>query len=218
MKQFKFNLPVSFKLGRTDRAKKKFQMNMNGYRNMRGEQLNNAKIRFKEEITDQLKECPVFDKPVKITYKWYPGQFGRADMDNVMAVMKKFFQDALVESDIMHDDDGSMIMMNVELVGHVDHDNPRVEAVIEELSDDYVALNSMECQYEQFLIRKAEELCEELREDGCAIFEADLFRSHFNITGKLNKKAIGAALFDWFGFKDFVHKRQGKYLILSNCK
>ena len=47
-----------------------------------------------------------------------------------MGTVKKFFQDALVESGLIEDDNVNIIVGNSERYGGIDRSKPRVEAVV----------------------------------------------------------------------------------------
>lgn len=210
MKSFKFNLPLEVKLSKT--GKSKFIINMDHYVKIYRYSRNNAKILYKESIADQLAECPVFEKPIMIEYKWFPKIDNRADMDNVTGVLKKFFQDALTESGIIKDDDKRTLIKNVELVGHVDEFNPRVEATITELSDEYVAEHSVDAQLARFHEQLMKEFADELLEDKEAMIKTDIFKEQLNIEGKMLKKQVKNAIELTYGHKYVSHKRLGKYI------
>jgi Holliday junction resolvase RusA-like endonuclease len=55
------------------------------------------------------------------------------DLDNFIGTVKKFFQDALVESGLIEDDNIKFIISNSETYGGIDKENPRVEAEIIEV-------------------------------------------------------------------------------------
>ena len=94
-------------------------LSLNWYRNAHYQTSNNAKKKFKKMIQDQLDELPVFTGKISIHYEYYAKANNSPDLDNFVAVVKKFFQDALVECGRLEDD-------NVNL----DKKAPRVEAFI----------------------------------------------------------------------------------------
>lgn len=112
---------------------KDFILNLNNYRNTHYQTLNKTKINFKLHMQDQLDECPKFKAPVMIKYKLFPATKRLCDLDNVMAVQKKYLQDALAEAGIIEDDTYDILIRNVEEFGEIDRDNPRVEATIIQL-------------------------------------------------------------------------------------
>ena len=85
----------------------KSAITVNWYRNAHHQVSNKAKKKFKLLIQEHL--------------------------DNFIGTVKKFFQDALVESGLLVDDNVSFITSNSEYYGGIDKDHPRVEAVITKL-------------------------------------------------------------------------------------
>lgn len=213
MKQFKFNLPLRIRASKS--GKKFIAVNMNEYRNMHHHLHANLKTLYGYAIEEQLAECPVFDKPIMIEYTWFPGGDRRADMDNVTGVTKKYFQDCLVQSGKLKDDDKRSLLKNVEVVGHVDDDNPRIEAVVTELSDEYVAEHSVDAQLARHHQRLIEEFADDLLEDKEAMIKTEIFRSYFNIDGPMRKKQIKEVIEMNYGHKYIEHKRNGKYLYIG---
>jgi len=118
------------------RAKVLMKLNFNVFRNIHFQVKNNTKINFKKSIEDQLQKSPKFSGKIMITYKLFVESNRRSDIDNVMSVIKKYFQDALVESGVIIDDNYNHIVINMESFGGVDKDNPRVEATVAEIDDD----------------------------------------------------------------------------------
>lgn len=217
MKTQKFVLPLKVVLARKTVADKGFILNLNQYRNTFHITLNDAKIKFKQMIHDQLMDAHMMTGPIKATYKVFPASNAHGDLDNVTAVVKKFFQDALTEYEIIKDDTMDVISMNVELVGHVDSANPRVEVDLEELGDEWSAVNSMQAQLDAFRRETFETAYEELSGSGRCTINADLFKEYAKIS-TLNKKSIGTFLIENFGYKHFVVERNKKILNILDCK
>ncbi len=116
-------------------SKKNFILNMNNYRNTHYQSLNKAKINFKAMIADQLKDAPRFKGKVRVEYVLYPATRRLCDLDNVMAVHKKFGQDALVEFGVIEEDTYNILIENKESFGNIDKENPRVEATVIKVED-----------------------------------------------------------------------------------
>jgi len=110
---------------------KKFILNLNQYRNTHFIVLNKAKHEYKEEIASQL-EGLSFKPPIIVTYTLYPKTKRRTDLGNVLSIHQKFFEDALVESGCITDDDYHTIVQTLFKFGSVDPSNPRVEIKIVE--------------------------------------------------------------------------------------
>ena len=89
-----------------------------------------AKINFKKLIQDQLNQFDKIETPIKIKYTYYAKANNSPDLDNFVGTVKKFFQDALVESGLIQDDNVNFIIANSESYGGIDRNNPRVEAEV----------------------------------------------------------------------------------------
>ena len=109
---------------------KKGSINVNWYRNVHYHQSNQAKIKFKSLIQGQLDSFDPIDGQIKIKYTLFAKHNNSPDLDNFIGTVKKFFQDALVDSGLIEDDNVNIIVANSEYYGGVDKNNPRVEAEI----------------------------------------------------------------------------------------
>jgi len=124
---YKLNLPYFLQVG-----KKRYPCNLNTYRNAHYRLTNAMKKRFKHEVEDQIRELPPLEK-IQIHYKIYYENKRKFDIDNVMSVISKFAQDAIVETGILPDDNYEHIVKIAGSFGGVDKDNPRVEMWIKEV-------------------------------------------------------------------------------------
>jgi len=106
-------------------GRKKFYLNLNAYRNADYHTLNTAKKNYKAIMSEQILKLDKMDK-IHISYILYPKTKRLVDIDNVVSVHKKFFQDALVELGIIPDDDYTHVIGSSESFSHVDKDNSRV--------------------------------------------------------------------------------------------
>ena len=120
---YKFTLPL---YGVT----KKGAIAVNWYRNAHYHESDSAKKKFKKLIQDQLNQFDKIETPIKIKYTYYAQRNNSPDLDNFVGTVKKFFQDALVESGLIEDDNVNFIVSNSETYGGIDKLNPRVEAEI----------------------------------------------------------------------------------------
>ena len=123
---YKFTLPL---YGVT----KKGAISMNWYRNAHYQSTNAAKKKFKRLIKSQLNQFDEIQAPIKIKYTYYAQRNNSPDLDNFVAIVRKFFQDALVEHGLIEDDNVNFIVANSESYGGIDKDNPRVEAEVIEV-------------------------------------------------------------------------------------
>ncbi len=120
---YRFTLPI---FG----VAKKGSITINWYRNAHYHQSNKAKIKFKSLIQEQLDLFDPIKGKIKIKYTFYAKRNNSPDLDNFVGVVKKFFQDALVESGLIEDDNINFIVASSEKYGGIDKDNPRIEAEV----------------------------------------------------------------------------------------
>ena len=71
----------------------------------------------------------------KVTYTIYYPTKRAFDIDNIGSVITKFTHDALVEFEILEDDNYNFVNEIVYKFGGVDKDNPRCDVVIIEQDD-----------------------------------------------------------------------------------
>ena len=83
-------------------------LTLNNYRNWHYKTSNGLKIKFKKEITPLLK-FKIKGK-VKIEYFYYAPNKRKRDLMNVISVIDKFFQDAMVERGCIEADDLSIVV------------------------------------------------------------------------------------------------------------
>lgn len=107
-----------------------FILNLNHYRNAHFHTLNNAKKRYLNEIQYQVKSLPLYKK-IKLIYTLYPKNKKLCDLDNVLSIHAKFFQDALVTLGRIPEDNYLCVVGSEYRFGAVDKINPRVEINIE---------------------------------------------------------------------------------------
>ena len=107
-------------------------LNLNIYRNTHYMTLNGVKIKYKALIQDQVDLLPK-SLCVSLTYVLYPKTKRRTDLVNVLCIHSKFFEDALVESGKLPDDNYEHLVKTTYLFGEVDKENPRVEILINQV-------------------------------------------------------------------------------------
>ncbi len=110
---------------------KLFKLGLNQYRNTHYRTLNTAKINYKAIMAEQIQKLPKMES-VEIFYRLYPGTRHKSDLDNIISVHAKFFQDALVEFGILPEDNYTVITGSAQSFGEVDKDDPRVEIMVVE--------------------------------------------------------------------------------------
>lgn len=131
MRTVKIDIPLRIKVS----SKKDFILNLNNYRNTHFQILNKAKKNYKDLIINKLTGLNIKDKfnRVEIEYILYPKSHRLTDLDNVISIIQKFFQDAIVEMGLIEDDNYKFIVKNIQRFGKVDKVFPRVEVVIKEV-------------------------------------------------------------------------------------
>lgn len=129
MSDYKFILPI-YGIAKPTKGSKNPALNVNWYRNVFYRDNNIAKAKFKKHIQYQLDKFDPIDGKVKIKYVYYAARNNNPDLDNFVGTVKKYFQDALVESGLLPDDNINYIIGNSEDYGGIDKENPRVEAFI----------------------------------------------------------------------------------------
>ncbi len=124
MKEISINLPLSL---RQTKGKVKW-LTLNNYRNWHYQTSNGLKVKFKKEITPLL-DFKIEGK-VRIYYCYYAPDKRKRDLMNVISVIDKFFQDAMVERGCIEADDLSIVTeVNSKYMG-IDRENPRLVAKI----------------------------------------------------------------------------------------
>jgi len=110
---------------------KRVALNLNQYRNWH--YLVNSKLKreFKAHIKENLNF--VVKGAVEIQYKYYAPDNRKRDLMNVVAVVDKYFQDALVETGCIEADDMSIVKKVTARYLGIDRKNPRIEATIKSL-------------------------------------------------------------------------------------
>tara|TARA_R100000951_G_C2641328_1_gene181041 strand:+ start:294 stop:662 length:369 start_codon:yes stop_codon:yes gene_type:complete len=122
---------MSLPLFITNRSNKRKWLTLNNYRNWHYQVSNDIKRRFKSEVFDKL-DFNIKGK-VKIEYFYFAPDKRTRDLMNVISVIDKFFQDAMVDRGCIESDDLSTVVeVNSCYVG-VDKENPRLDVMITKL-------------------------------------------------------------------------------------
>lgn len=127
MKENYFIVPIYLEQVYKTKKNKNISLNLNQYRNMHYIVNNNLKHQFKDLIKDQL-VGKVYTWPITINYRLYWRRM--SDLDNLQAVVTKYFQDALVECGCIIDDNFIYIRKNTYEAMAQDKKNPRMEIEI----------------------------------------------------------------------------------------
>lgn len=126
-----FSVPISLETG--IKKKKRYYLNLNGYRNWDFRVNNQLKKLFKITIAKDIKHLEPLSKKCKVTYTIYYPNRRAFDIDNIGSVVCKFTMDALTEYGIIEDDNCNFVT-NIEFVfGGVDKEHPRCDVKLEEI-------------------------------------------------------------------------------------
>lgn len=110
-------------------TKKRVALNLNGYRNWHYRVQHLTKQLFEQIVREKLKGIPKQSK-VHLHYVLYGATNQRRDLMNVIAVVDKYFSDALPKSGVLDDDNSEIIVSISTEYGGVDRTNPRVSVTI----------------------------------------------------------------------------------------
>jgi len=128
-----FSVPIMLEVG--GHTKKKYYLNLNGYRNWHFQLNNQLKKMFKIVVAEDIRKLSRVDNVCKVTYTIYYPTKRAFDIDNIGSVITKFTHDALVEFEILEDDNYNFVNEIAYKFGGVDKDNPRCDVVIIEQDD-----------------------------------------------------------------------------------
>lgn len=134
-------LPLSVSLPRKKGPDRIWILNLNSYRNTHYQILNQAKIAWKQIVADAIyrvlrgniyedQEIKPITEQARFVYTVFPANNRAFDLGNVLPVVQKFTDDALIELGIIKDDNYKIVAANDHRFGGVDKANPRVELEI----------------------------------------------------------------------------------------
>lgn len=115
---------------------KKLYLNLNGYRNWHFRDQHYTKEVFEQIVKKLLSDIPKQDK-IHLHYVLWAPTNQRRDLMNVIAVVDKYFSDALSASKVIDDDSTEYIVSVSAAFGGVDRTNPRVSVTIVPHSDPF---------------------------------------------------------------------------------
>ena len=134
MREYNFVMPISITVLRKTKEDKKYSLGANSYRNWHYMVSNDLKKRYKELVKQQvvaLDMQPV--NKIKIYYKLFKPTKARYDKFNFAFVASKFFLDALVDLDMLPDDNDDFVKKETILPSEYDKNNGRIEIKIMEI-------------------------------------------------------------------------------------
>jgi Holliday junction resolvase RusA-like endonuclease len=108
---------------------KRLALNLNEYRNWHFRDQHYTKEVFEKLARELLKGIPKQDK-VHLHYVLWGATTQRRDLMNVIAVVDKYFSDALPKAGVLDDDSVRYIVSTSAAFGGVDRLNPRVSVTI----------------------------------------------------------------------------------------
>jgi len=138
----KLILPLSVTIPRKTKADRVWILNLNSYRNTHHMVLNQAKIAYREAVeweiirlgmgigNDQIGFVP---PPYHFTYTVFPANKRKFDLANVLPIIQKFTDDALISMRVISDDSWRVIPAINYRFGGIDGENPRCELEIKPL-------------------------------------------------------------------------------------
>ena len=124
-------IKLSLPLFITNRSNKRKWLTLNNYRNWHYQVSNDIKRRFKSELFDQL-DFRIEGK-VKIEYFYFAPDKRTRDLMNVISVIDKFFQDAMVDRGCIESDDLSTVVEVNSCYMGIDKLDPRLDVMITKL-------------------------------------------------------------------------------------
>lgn len=122
---------MSLPLYITNRSNKRKWLTLNNYRNWHYQVSNDIKRRFKADISRMLNFR--INGKVKIEYFYFAPDKRTRDLMNVISVVDKFFQDAMVEFGCIETDDLSTVVEVNSCYMGIDKANPRLDVIITKL-------------------------------------------------------------------------------------
>lgn len=129
----KIDVPLFVILPRKTKADRKVYLNLNNYPNWYYITYNNLKKVFCESLGLDLRGVKL-QTPISIHFTLYKGSKRKTDRSNILAVIEKFFCDALTHHECIPDDNDEFISGTSYSTGGIDKDNPRCEIEITENS------------------------------------------------------------------------------------
>ena len=139
-KEISLTLPMFVVIPRKRTADKRFWVNLNVYRNAHYQVLDDAKKLYAGEVMAALAASGArtgsrLASPVEMDYVIYAKDRRTFDIGNVLSIVQKFTEDALVSLKILEEDDYNHVYRVTHTFGGIDRDRPRVELRIRETHD-----------------------------------------------------------------------------------
>ena len=133
MKSIKLVCPLFIDLPRKTKKDKRVYLNMNIFHNLNPFDYNKVKIEISKLIGLQLLNQPTLtNTPIQAKFTFYNPVKGRRDVGNVCSIVEKLVSDALVDHNILSDDDSEVLTDLHFKAGGYDKGNGRVEIIYSE--------------------------------------------------------------------------------------
>ena len=129
-----FTLPLFVILKRKTKKDVRLSVNLNTFRSMHHRTYTEAKVEYARVMDEQLNKFDPITGELHIHYDYYAAMNNSPDLDNFVGAAKKYFQDAMVKSGFIEDDNVNFIVSNSEKYCGIDRKNPRIEVTIKELT------------------------------------------------------------------------------------
>ena len=124
-------ITLSLPLFITNRSNRRKWLTLNNYRNWHYQVSNDIKRRFKSEVFDKL-DFKIKGR-VKIEYFYFAPDKRTRDLMNVISVIDKFFQDAMVDRGCIESDDLSTVVEVNSCYMGIDKEDPRLDVMLTKL-------------------------------------------------------------------------------------
>jgi len=125
----KISLPLFVILPRKTKADKKIILNLNNYPHWHYRTYHMAKDTFCEALQATLSGLKL-KYPIELHYTLWKGSNRKSDRMNALAVLDKFFCDALTHYECLPDDSDDYILKHTFETGGIDKENPRCDVEI----------------------------------------------------------------------------------------
>ncbi len=134
----KLILPLFVDIPHKKSPDKRFYLGLNPYRNTHFQTLNKAKKLYADEVKkivlasagENWEKAKTIVSPFRFVYTIYPATGRKFDLANVLPIIQKFTDDALIDLGIISDDSWKVIKAIDYRFGEIDRINPRCELEI----------------------------------------------------------------------------------------
>lgn len=129
--KIKLSIPLYTYIGR-----KKFNLNLNQYRNTHFRVLAKAKKNIEDLVYRSLRDKGLkLNGPAKVTITLWKESKRLRDLSNTCSIADKFVLDAIVKCGIIDDDDCETIPFVEYIYAGIDRGNPRMDITIETINN-----------------------------------------------------------------------------------